>query len=103
VDGRYIYHSESSGAFTGYSNWGLPVVWQPNEKALITASLFESYFASELFYELKTVRDLQWRGEERTPTELHVGGERDAKIHTNCIHDPCTKCKCEMERSRLSI
>jgi hypothetical protein len=46
-------------SFAGYSNWSLPVVWRSNEKAQITASLFESYFANELFYELKTVRDLQ--------------------------------------------
>jgi hypothetical protein len=48
-----VYHSENPRAFKGYSKEGLPVVWRSNKKAWVTASLFESYFASELHHELK--------------------------------------------------
>jgi hypothetical protein len=48
-----VYHSENPRALTGYSKEGLPVVWRSNKTAWITASLFESYFAIELYHELK--------------------------------------------------
>jgi hypothetical protein len=48
-----VYHSQNPRALKGYFKEGLPVVWRSNKKAWITASLFESYFASELHHELK--------------------------------------------------
>jgi hypothetical protein len=50
--------SENPRALKGYSKEGLPVVWRSNKKAWITASLFESYFASELHHELKAAKHL---------------------------------------------
>jgi hypothetical protein len=47
------YHSENPRSLKGYSKEGLPVVWRSNKKAWKTASLFESYFASELHHEWK--------------------------------------------------
>lgn len=43
-----VYHSENLWTLRVYSKEILPIVWRSNKKAWITASFFESYFASEL-------------------------------------------------------
>jgi hypothetical protein len=45
-----VYYSENPRALKSYSKEGLPVLWRSNKKAWITASLFDSYFASELHH-----------------------------------------------------